>query len=42
MMNRQLRRTLERVAKKLPRLPSQACVLWVPSAIPSSLVALLS
>ena len=32
MMNRQQRRALERAAKKTHKLPSQLCVLWVPSA----------
>lgn len=31
-MNRQMRRALERAAKKTHKLPSQTCVLWVPSA----------
>jgi hypothetical protein len=29
-MNRQLRRALERDAKKTHKLPEQACVLWIP------------
>ena len=31
-MNRRLRRAMERAAKKTHKLPSQTCVLWVPSA----------
>lgn len=31
-MNRKMRRALERAAKKTHKLPSQTCVLWVPSA----------
>lgn len=31
MRNRKLRRALERAAKKTHKLPSQTCVLWVPS-----------
>lgn len=32
MMNRQMRRALARAEKKTHKLPSQTCVLWVPSA----------
>lgn len=32
MINRQKRRAMERAAKKTHTLPSQTCVLWVPSA----------
>lgn len=31
-MNRRLRRALESAAKKTHKLPSETCVLWVPSA----------
>jgi hypothetical protein len=31
MMNRRMRRALERAAKKTHKLQSQTCVLWVPA-----------